>query len=527
VNRTKRRRLLTIAAAVGLVLATLGCTIGIIPASSTPTVVITFPEPDSSHPIGREIVVQSVSAAIYDRNIARVELWVDGQLVNTQTADPPAASYTASQPWTPESVGTHILEVRAYDVDNIPGGPAQVVINVIDEAAGLTPAATGTVASTSPIASPTPGGTGADQAAGNPTVKAVTGVNVRSGPGVEYAPPIGWLAEGQTARITGRNADGTWWQIRHPPGTKQVGWVSAKPQYTEASNADGVPVRKAPPLPTPAPTDTPTTTATPAPTMTPAATPSSTPSSTRLTVFYFEADRYLINPGETVTLRWDLANAEAAYLRYDDVEEGVVAPGTKTVTPGHTTVYTLLARSAADSTTAQLTVTVSEAAGKLVMLDFVSAAPGAAWTNGSEALPWNGSDGDPRGFALWRDGVELEDGSRPSRVLETYPEWVPDGMIAGTFSLPTRIRSGDRFLARVGFLAGATGEATFVIAADGGELDGVQVVASVKDKADGALKTFEADLGQVAGAERILLGVQAGSSADQDQAVWVNPRIER
>ncbi len=519
----KCRRPSTIVAVAGLVLAMLGCTIGIIPASSKPTVVITFPQPDSSFSIGREIVVQSVSAATYDRGIARVELWVDGELVNTQAADPPAISYTASQPWTPQVIGTHILEVHAYDVDNIPGGPAQVVVNVIEEAAELTPTASGTDANVALTSSPTPGGPDVDEVAGEPTVTAVTGVNVRSGPGVEYAPPIGWLAKGQTARITGRNADGTWWQIEYPPGGKGRAWVSAKSQYTKARDADGVPVVAAPPLPTAAPTAAPTSTATSAPTVTPTA----TPGSARLTIFYFEADRYLINPGESVTLRWDLANAEAAYLQYDDVEEGVVAPGTKKVTPSKTTVYTLLARTTDDSTTAQLTITVSVAAGPSVMLDFLSAAPGAAWTNGAEALPWDGSTGDPRGFARWCDSVELEDGSRPSRVLETHPEWVPDGMIAGTFSLPTHIRAGDRFLARVGFLADATGEATFLVAADGGALPGVQLVASVGDTADGALKTLEADLGQVAGAERVLLVVQAGSSAERDHAVWVNPRIER
>jgi uncharacterized protein YraI len=540
-NRLRRQNLFPTVAVLGLLLAALACTIG--PgASSKPTVVVTFPGPGGSFARGREIVVQSVSAVTDARAIVRVELWVDGQLVNTQVLNPPASSYSASQPWTPAVAGSHILEVLAYNVDNVSSSPAQLVINVY-EAAAVTPVLPATVVtigtlpappvvtstpagqatvmpppSATPLAS-APAGSAVDQVVGEPTLTAVIGVNVRSGPGVEYQPPIGWLAEGGTARITGRYIDGTWWQIEYPPNTQGRGWVSAKPQYTTALNTQNVPVVEAPPLPT----STPTPTITPTPT----ATPTPTPNPMRPVIYTFEADRYVINPGESVTLRWDLANAEAAYLRYDGAEEGVVAPGAKTVTPGGTTVYTLVARNAAGTTTAQLVITVNSPVGPVVMFDFVSAAPGATWTNGADALPWDGSIGDPRGFAKWRDGEQLEDGSRPSRALETHPEWVPNGNIIGSFTLPAPIRPGDRFKARVGFLAGASGEARFLVGVDGGTLPGFQLVASVDHTADGTLKTLEADLTTVAGGQRVWLVVQAGPSDERAQAVWVNPRIER
>jgi hypothetical protein len=76
---------------------------------------------------------------------------------------------------------------------------------------------------------------------------------------------------------------------------------------------------------------------------------------------YFRVDRDTINPGDKITLSWDLAGAKEAFLRYDDVTDGVVAPGSKTLSPTKTTVYTLLARSAAGDTTAQVTVKVNEA----------------------------------------------------------------------------------------------------------------------------------------------------------------------
>jgi hypothetical protein len=67
------------------------------------------------------------------------------------------------------------------------------------------------------------------------------------------------------------------------------------------------------PTPTHTPTHTPTPTNTPEPTDTPK--PEPTP-----IIQHFNADRPTINVGESTTLSWDLANAEAAYLRYVGVE---------------------------------------------------------------------------------------------------------------------------------------------------------------------------------------------------------------
>jgi hypothetical protein len=153
---------------------------------------------------------------------------------------------------------------------------------------------------------------------------------------------VGRLTEAQTFPITGRNAETTWWQIAYPAGSTQRGWISGDPQFTSASNVEGVPIVQAPPRPTPAP-------------------PTATPTPALPTIQFFRADRETINPGDKVTLSWDLAGAKEAFLRYDDVTEGIVAPGSKTLSPGKTTTYTLLARSAAGDTTAQVTVKVNAA----------------------------------------------------------------------------------------------------------------------------------------------------------------------
>ena len=531
-KRASRQIILPVAAAFGLFLAILACSISTVPPTP-PSVIITFPQPGASFPRGDEVVVQSVAAVTDGRGITRIELWVDGQIVNTLAINPPAGTYMASQPWLATVAGSHILEVRAYNTDNVSSNPAQVVVVVTDQAAtGATPTpspAPNTDASPGPPSpgTPPPSGTPTeaevDQIASEPTLTAVIGVNVRSGPGVEYAPPIGWLAEGQTARITGRNAESTWWEIEYPAGTARRGWVSARPQYTQARNAESVPIVPAPPLPTATPTHTPT----PTPTSTPTATPTVTPNPLRPVIFYFQADRTAIAPGESVTLRWDLANAESASLRYDDREEAVVAPGMKTVAPVRTTVYTLVARNANGTVIADLTITVGGPIGAIVVYDLLSAAPGASWSNGTDVLPWNGSPGDPRGSARWLDGAQLEDGSRPSRVLHTHPEWVANGSIIGVFTLPAPLQEGDRFKARVGFPAGVNGEARFLVGVDGGTLGGFHLVTSVDDSSDGALKEIDADLGPAAGGQRLWLAVQAGASDEQDQAVWVNPRIER
>lgn len=510
-----------------LLMIALAC--AVIPAPrSRPTVVITSPQSGSSIPVGHEIAVQSVAATTDSHGLARIELWVDGQVVRVQTLNPPVSSYGASLPWTPEVLGTHVLEVRAYTSDNVASTPAQVYVNVIAESEVAIPTTvSATAVSGTPEITAALTGTAAavDEVPAEPMVTALVGVNVRWGPGVEYAPPIGWLARGQSARITGRNAEGSWWQIEYPPGTTQRGWVSARPQYTTAYNAQDAPVVPAPPTPTPTPT--PTHTPTPTQTPVPTSTPTATPNPLRPVIFNFTADRYVINPGESVTLRWDLMNAEVAYLRYNGSEEGIVAPGFKTVSPAATTTYMLVARNAFGTSTAEITVVVREPSGPRVVFDFLSAAPAATWSNGRDLLPWNGAPDDPRGFVRWRDGEQLEDGSWPARVLEMHPERVPNGNILGIFTLPAPVRPGDRFVARVGFLAGATGEARFLVGIDGGSLSGFKLLAAQDDSADGTLKTIEVDLGAVAGGQRIWLVVQAGVSAEQDHAVWVNPRIER
>ncbi|GAB4538462.1 MAG: hypothetical protein Kow0063_26310 [Anaerolineae bacterium] len=115
-----------------------------------------------------------------------------------------------------------------------------------------------------------------------------------------------------------------------------------------------------PPTATPMPTATFTSTPGTTPTHTPQPTNTTEPTNTPRppTIAYFNADRTTINAGESVMLSWDLSGAQAAYLRHEGNEEGVVAPGSKSVSPAVTTTYTLVARNDGGETIAEVTITV-------------------------------------------------------------------------------------------------------------------------------------------------------------------------
>jgi uncharacterized protein YraI len=72
-------------------------------------------------------------------------------------------------------------------------------------------------------------------AAVQPELVAPGTVNIRSGPGTNFA-VIGSLAANTPMRITGRNADTSWWQVEITSGS--TGWVASS--VVSASNADNV-----------------------------------------------------------------------------------------------------------------------------------------------------------------------------------------------------------------------------------------------------------------------------------------------
>jgi len=71
-------------------------------------------------------------------------------------------------------------------------------------------------------------------------------LNLREGPGIVYS-SIGQLEEGMAVEITGRDEEGTWWQIAYEAGEEGRGWIAA--EYVQTSGEIAVEVVEAPSVP--------------------------------------------------------------------------------------------------------------------------------------------------------------------------------------------------------------------------------------------------------------------------------------
>lgn len=106
-------------------------------------------------------------------------------------------------------------------------------------------------------------------------VRANPNLNVRSGPGAVFAPPLGTVRFNSQLRPLARNLDATWIEVQALP-TGLRGWVATGAQFISCTiDLTTLPVGVIPPTPTPAPTAPPTPTpppvvaSTPTPTLPP------------------------------------------------------------------------------------------------------------------------------------------------------------------------------------------------------------------------------------------------------------------
>lgn len=167
--------------------------------------------------------------------------------------------------------------------------------------------------------------------------------------------------------------------------------------------------------------------------------------------------------------------------------------------------------------------------GPETVYDFHAKAPSATWITGAGVISFGGPDSDSDGFAMYKDGKKVEDGSTPSKVIEMHPEWVNNGVISGRFPSYT-VQEGDHFRAKIGFLAfndgscGA-GDAIFQFNYRNGATENID---QWSETCDGALRSIDIDLSSFAGESvKFIFAVTANGPATQDWAVWINPRIER
>jgi hypothetical protein len=260
--------------------------------SGAPVVRIAAPLPNATYLEGVSVNIQAaVSNAGTD--IDRVEIAVDDAIAATlpkpNTAGTP--TFSVAQTWTATGAGQHTIAVTAFRTDGSSSAAATVNVTVVSQSAQATPtkSAGGT---DNGGTQPTQGSGGSDNSGTNgqqaqptqgptatpapptdtppppatdtpskPQVTFTQGVNLRRGPDVKFAPPIGSYAAGQTADIVAKTQAGNWYKIQ---GTNGLGWVSA--QFVTVSGDDSaIAIDNGPPIPT----DTPAFTATPVATATP------------------------------------------------------------------------------------------------------------------------------------------------------------------------------------------------------------------------------------------------------------------
>jgi len=80
-----------------------------------------------------------------------------------------------------------------------------------------------------------------------PTITTNQDSNVRNGPGQIYN-KLGYLPQGASAPVAGKNGDGTWWYIQFAAGENGHGWISAS-IVTAACISETLAVVAAPPIP--------------------------------------------------------------------------------------------------------------------------------------------------------------------------------------------------------------------------------------------------------------------------------------
>ncbi len=163
--------------------------------------------------------------------------------------------------------------------------------------------------------------------------------------------------------------------------------------------------------------------------------------------------------------------------------------------------------------------------------DLHTQAPSAQWLScgdpcgGATTLTFGGPDTDPNGFAMFRNNATLEDGSKPSKVVETHPMWVNDGVITGLYPAYT-VQPGERFRAKIGFL-GPCGSGNVIFQLNYKQGGTLHPLGSWTESCDGNLTAVNVDLSSIAGQTvQFVLGALANGSSGQDWAIWVSPRVE-
>ncbi len=220
-----------------------------------PQVEIVTPADGAAYMQGVQVYIQAlISNAGGD--IDRVEISIDDVLLQTlRDPNPEGLPHFSIQfAWPAEGLGEHTAQIVAIRGDDATSNPASVQFRVVggnggDSTAEVMPETTETAAPTTAAQTSTsapPTRLPPTAASTQPTATFIQSANIRSGPGLIFAPPIGAVAAGQTAEVLAVNPSATWYKVRYGSGE---GWVSAA-LITISGNSASLPVDSGPPQPT-------------------------------------------------------------------------------------------------------------------------------------------------------------------------------------------------------------------------------------------------------------------------------------
>lgn len=160
--------------------------------------------------------------------------------------------------------------------------------------------------------------------------------------------------------------------------------------------------------------------------------------------------------------------------------------------------------------------------------DFAANFCSASWQNNKNDLPCPGQEGDGQGYVISLDHPLLENGVRSDDPgLLTVPRNTSNGLINGTYPA-VKVKDGDRFQTLVNCQYKAY-ECNVVFRLDyqigGGS---IKTLGTWNEAYEGKYVPVDLDLSELAGQNvKFTLMVSANGAFDQDQALWVAPRITR
>ncbi len=173
-------------------------------------------------------------------------------------------------------------------------------------------------------------------------------------------------------------------------------------------------------------------------------------------------------------------------------------------------------------------VDINVVATEQVAFDFVANAPYAYWRSGAGALPFPGTSGDGRGYALQLDSPHLEDGSYDTTPgLLTVPQNKYNGYIQAVYP-EFIVQKGDHFQSLVNCEYGATNcYVTFRLdyLTDSGV---TKVFWTWREAYEKRFYRANVNLSPLAGQKvRFILTLLSTGLASDDRAIWGSPRIIR